>query len=343
MQSFIKISKYAGTREDLVQAGGGNSSVKISNDTMYIKASGQSLTDISENTGYATVNPSIIRNLFFNTDISNLTQKQARSYLAEAHISGDKPSIETFLHSLSGKYTLHTHPVVVNALCCRKNAKNILRELFPDSLVVPYKTPGIELAKAYYEELKANSRDLSKAADVVFFLNHGLLVSEDSADLLIEKMEEVLIKIEKYLNADYTHYHNLTRIWKEFEDKLVWKVTDITVISTYKKLGKIWNYNFCPDCVVFLGKKPLLLQDNFSKLDIDEYKKVCGDPVIIEYQNELYILADSLKQAYAVQSVLSFSAQVYSLNQGQESVFLPEGELDFLLSLDEEKYRTKKI
>ena len=34
MKSFVKISKYAGMREDLVQAGGGNSAFKLQNDRM---------------------------------------------------------------------------------------------------------------------------------------------------------------------------------------------------------------------------------------------------------------------------------------------------------------------
>ena len=40
IQNFINISKYAGERFDLIQAGGGNSSVKLDNGQMLIKASG---------------------------------------------------------------------------------------------------------------------------------------------------------------------------------------------------------------------------------------------------------------------------------------------------------------
>ena len=42
------MSKYAGMREDLVQAGGGNSSYKISQTEMAIKASGYQLSDLTE-------------------------------------------------------------------------------------------------------------------------------------------------------------------------------------------------------------------------------------------------------------------------------------------------------
>ena len=38
IKNLIKLSKYAGMREDIVQAGGGNTSVKIDDKTMFIKS-----------------------------------------------------------------------------------------------------------------------------------------------------------------------------------------------------------------------------------------------------------------------------------------------------------------
>lgn len=38
--NLIKLSKYAGMREDIIQSGGGNTSVKINDETMFIKSSG---------------------------------------------------------------------------------------------------------------------------------------------------------------------------------------------------------------------------------------------------------------------------------------------------------------
>ena len=55
LQELIKISKYAGMREDLVQAGGGNTSVKISKNEMLIKASGCQLSEVSKDYGYSRV------------------------------------------------------------------------------------------------------------------------------------------------------------------------------------------------------------------------------------------------------------------------------------------------
>ena len=64
MDQFIRMSKYAGMREDLVQAGGGNSSVKTEKSKMFIKASGCQLADISYETGYSAVNQQIIIEFF---------------------------------------------------------------------------------------------------------------------------------------------------------------------------------------------------------------------------------------------------------------------------------------
>ena len=40
MNGLIQISKYAGMRNDLAQAGGGNTSVKIDDQVMLVKSSG---------------------------------------------------------------------------------------------------------------------------------------------------------------------------------------------------------------------------------------------------------------------------------------------------------------
>ena len=78
MLNFIHISRYAGMREDLVQAGGGNSSVKTAPGQMLIKASGFQLADITENTGYCAVNPAVISSYFAqqNFEISERIEKK---------------------------------------------------------------------------------------------------------------------------------------------------------------------------------------------------------------------------------------------------------------------------
>lgn len=339
MKGFVQISKYAGMREDLVQAGGGNSSVKISDEKMAIKASGFQLADITEESGYALVNPRAIKENFLECkNLDSLSDADSKQILNKAFIKGARPSIETFLHSISGKYTLHTHPVVVNALTCRKGGMEILKKLFPSSLLVPYASPGIELAKAYFKAYKAQNSDSNKIFDIIFLQNHGLVVSAESAEEVIEKTEIITKKIEKYLNVDFSAYHNLSMLSKFFPGKILWKVTDTNILNAFHKIGE-WNHAFCPDCVVFLGKKFLNLQKNFTEDVIKNHYAIFGESVMINYDGTLYIAANSVKKAMETQSVMSFSAQVMSINDGFETNLLSDEEQNFLLNWDAEKYR----
>ena len=42
------------------------------------------------------------------------TEEIGKKLLEEVHIEGGRASIETFLHAVTGKYTLHSHPTLVN-------------------------------------------------------------------------------------------------------------------------------------------------------------------------------------------------------------------------------------
>ena len=73
----------------------------------------------------------IYSNSFFaNASMDEFDEQTSKQILDSAFVGGKRPSIETFLHSISGKYTLHTHPIAVNALTCRKEGMKTLAELF---------------------------------------------------------------------------------------------------------------------------------------------------------------------------------------------------------------------
>lgn len=213
-----------------------------------------------------------------------------------------------------------------------------LRELFPEALLIPYATPGVELAKVYFNAYKAHFATKEGYPTLVFLQNHGLVISGESADEVIEKTEDVLIKIEKYLSVDFGEYHSLTNIWKLFTHKIIWKVTDCNIVDIYEKNG-IWQHAFCPDCVVFLGKKILELPDEFNVDNVKEFNACDGQPVMISHRGNLYLAADSVKKALEVQSVMSFSAQVMDMNREFESIILSDDEQNFLLNWDAEQYR----
>ncbi len=339
MNGFVKMSRYAGMREDLVQAGGGNSSYKISEDRMTIKASGYQLSDLTNEEGYAVVNPQVIRNAFLQThSLDDLTEECSNRILKDAFIEGKRPSIETFLHSISGKYTLHTHPIVVNAMTCRKDGMEQLEKLFPEALIVPYKKPGVELAKAYFKAYKAKATEEDQIFDTVFMQNHGLVISGETAEQVIEKTEQVVRKLEEFVVYDLSGYRMVTKLWEHFSDKIIWRVADKNVLDLYSKNG-LWQYQFCPDCIVFLGKSILKLGDGNMLAQIEKYREKNCEPIILEYNRNLFIVADSVKKALETQSVLSFSAQVMDINKGYDCNLLSDTQQNELLNWDAEKYR----
>ncbi len=75
---LTELSKYAGERFDLVQAGGGNSSVKLDNGEMLIKASGYSLSDVNENQGYSRVYTKQIADIIQEESVRKEEDKRKR-------------------------------------------------------------------------------------------------------------------------------------------------------------------------------------------------------------------------------------------------------------------------
>ena len=69
IKEFVRISKYFGQRFDLIQAAGGNSSIKDGH-KMYIKSSGYSLAEVSEKNGYSLLdNRKLMDFLEINEDV----------------------------------------------------------------------------------------------------------------------------------------------------------------------------------------------------------------------------------------------------------------------------------
>ena len=128
VKELIQISKYAGMREDLVQTGGGNSSVKLGPGCMLIKGMGVQMADMRSGTGYSVVDQRVFQTFFSQYQGESVTAEQGESLQAKAYLAGSRPAIETFFHALTGRVTLHTHPVLVNVLTARTGGMEILKE-----------------------------------------------------------------------------------------------------------------------------------------------------------------------------------------------------------------------
>ena len=324
IKNLIKLSKYAGMREDIIQAGGGNTSVKINDETMFIKSSGYQLSEMEENVGYSKVNYKKIVD-YFKSHLE-IKRSDEKELLENTLIQGKRPSIETFLHSITEKYTLHTHPLLINVFTSRKNGMKELKSMFPNSLIIDYQTPGIFLAKEFFD--KFSKLENPQKANIVFLKNHGLIVSGKNMDEVIELHESILETLENKLKVNMQAYRNSTFLFKKLEDFIE------------NNSIKDVNYCFSPDSLIYCNKKILLLNKNDDMLEVvKNHNLKYGNFNVAYFENELYIIAPNVKKAKEIESVLSFNLQVLKLNKNDEMDFLTEEEQNFLLNWDSEKYR----
>ena len=346
LDPLIKLSQYAGMREDLVQAGGGNTSIKLDHQKMAIKSSGIQLADISANHGYSILDYRKISR-FMETLATDSSACSGSEILKEALIEGGRPSIETFLHAITGRVTLHVHAVAVNVLTSRKGGMEQIQKLFPDALLVGYATPGLELAKLYYQTYLEESGKRGKTDfPIIFLKNHGVIVSGNTAEEVICVMEEVTQKIEKAIGMDNTAYRRAFELYEHFiscgfhDGKIVVKAENESVLNAFRSFNdSFWEHQICPDSIVFLGKKVLNYATHGQREKLQEFVHCNGIPVIIQDRKELFIRAESVKKAREIESVLAFSARVALFNREHPMELLTEEEQNFLLDWDAEKYR----
>lgn len=344
------ISAYAGNRFDLVQAGGGNSSVKLDQTNMLIKASGISLSEVSSESGYVSVDYSSIRSNLASEEYSQLDKKQreksAEQLMKESLCSSSgKPSIETFLHALLNTYTLHTHPITINIITASQDWQVILNELWPASVCVPYQTPGIDLALALVQQLDLYQAKYTQSPSIIFLQNHGLIVSASTHEEVIELTEAVTEKFEQYLGINLTRYRRTTQLQQLFNELGQSHIKclcndDQVISSTLSKedqAATIWP--FCPDTLIYCGVHPVFMTSIEDKAALENYQKRFHDvPKILVVDHTVYFCAASLKKAKDTQDLFKFHLLVRQ-HSNDNIQRLTMDEVAYLSSWDAEKYR----
>lgn len=351
IKELVEISKYAGERLDLVQAGGGNSSVKLNTGHMLIKASGYSLSEVVKGFGYSKVLTAKVSEIVENKKIIALKTKKERENLASVLVkkatvdTNNRPSIETLLHSFLLKYTLHTHPIALNIILAKKDWKSILKSIFKENelVFVDYKTPGIDLAL----ELNNQLNKFKTIPNIIFLQNHGLIISSDKKEDIESLTEYVLDRVENYLNIDFSRYKLTTQISKALRtiddfNNISYLCENIFLNDLLKKNKKLFfERPFCPDSFVFCGASAIEINDLSDLSIVKLYQnKYFSLPKIYIYDNNLFIISKSVKKAKEIEDVLKFHLMILSYNS-LDINFLTENELNYLSNWEAEKFRQK--
>jgi len=193
LNDYARLSQSAGARKDYVQGGGGNTSAKLDDHLMAVKASGFCLGDVTPDHAYAVMDYASIRAFYREHEVKDFEDaEKAGSELAKANtiavedLPALRPSVEAGFHSLLGTFVIHSHSVYTNFACCAVEMQSILADVLEDADfswgVVPYIDPGARLSFAIRDELDRVERATGKVPTVLFMQNHGLIVHEETAD-----------------------------------------------------------------------------------------------------------------------------------------------------------------
>jgi rhamnose utilization protein RhaD (predicted bifunctional aldolase and dehydrogenase)/NAD(P)-dependent dehydrogenase (short-subunit alcohol dehydrogenase family) len=207
IQELIDISRFYGSNKEYVIAGGGNTSFKDDN-SIWIKSSGQSLAELTEE-GLVALDREKLHVISTSTysEEASLREEQVKVDMFKSIIDqgqNKRPSVETSLHEIiQYKFIVHLHPTLINGLLCSRNAKSLTTKLFGDEvLFVPYTDPGYILFKKLESEIIEYRKKFSHDPKIIFLENHGSFVGADTTDEIRKIYSDIISKIEEHIKPE---------------------------------------------------------------------------------------------------------------------------------------------
>ena len=365
LEKLVQFSNFYGSNEELVLAGGGNTSAK-DGDVMYIKGSGTSLSTITKE-GFVKMNRAKLKEIFSKTYPDNDKEREALFLedLSAAREKGEeskRPSVETTLHSLfEYTFVLHLHPALVNGLTCSQNGKEKARELFGDSVIwVDVCKPGYVLSKICFDLMEEYKKKMGKSADMILLENHGVFVAGNTVEELGEKLGLITSKIRNEIkrepdlsSGEFDGDKSMSTfnvLNDTFSDESVItydpSVESLNVAKSKDTVEKIYK-PFNPDQIVYCKPYPLYIEDEKTIPEkVEEYKTQNG------FLPKLILVKDC--GAYAVDvsekgsenasmlfnDALKIACYAESFGGGKP---MTDELTDFIVNWEAEAYRSKQV
>jgi len=200
-------------REDrgLAMLGEGNTSMRLTDDTFVVKASGTCLGTLRAEDVVECRFSSLLPLL----DKETMTDQQVDDALMAARVDSKakKPSVEAIFHayllSLPGiKFVGHGHATAVNQILCSTRARDFAEHrMFPDEIVccgtasifVPYTDPGLKLSQTIRRQTETFIKEYQRQPRVILMQNHGIITLGPShqavlsALLMAEKAAKIFV------------------------------------------------------------------------------------------------------------------------------------------------------
>jgi NAD(P)-dependent dehydrogenase (short-subunit alcohol dehydrogenase family)/rhamnose utilization protein RhaD (predicted bifunctional aldolase and dehydrogenase) len=209
IERLVKMSVAVGSDGRFVQGGGGNTSAKSSDGRLLVKASGTSLSEMSKEAGFRELDLQEVRSILDDEALAKLptTQREeevvVRLKAACLDERPGRPSVESGLHALLGRYVVHTHPALVNGLLCAKEGAaalgRVMKRLKLTWLLIPYCDPGFPLARTMKERLAEYEAEHGDLPQVLLLENHGMFTAGDTPEEALERTHAVYESVERVI------------------------------------------------------------------------------------------------------------------------------------------------
>ncbi len=205
LEQRVYTSRLLGRDPSLVLHGGGNTSVKVTEqdlfgeplDLLYVKGSGWDLATIEEK-GFAPVK---LGKLLRLAELEALPDLEMARQLRAATVdpAAPMPSVEAILHAaIPFPFVDHTHPDALLSVMNTPTGREHVEEIYGDEVaVLPYVMPGFLLARLLAQELPGR---LGPETAGVVLMHHGLVTFGATARESYERTIELVGRAEAYLD-----------------------------------------------------------------------------------------------------------------------------------------------
>jgi hypothetical protein len=233
-------------------------------------------------------------------------------------IYGKKPSIECHFHSILKKYVVHIHPAFINGILCDMNAKDIINGMNIEYkiLILDYIKPGIDIKTKIY----CNYND----HDIIFLLNHGIIVHSNNMHDLDNIMYNLFNKFNLYNIAESITINNMFN-----QPICIYQTYNTIIINNISETF----YNICPDYTLYLNKPFIFKTMNDF---IFSFKNI-NIPCICKINNNIYIIDTNIKKCKYLEDL--YCGYLITLSNINEYKLLNNSEVNSIIKRDDEIYR----
>ena len=318
LASLKKFSAKIGSNPLLVQAAGGNTSIK-QNGLMWIKASGTWLEDADNRDIFVPLDYHKLRNAIEHGDPD--CESCVKFVKSDLNVSNLRPSIETSVHgAIQHAVVIHVHCVNTIAWAIQIDACELIAEKLQGEnwAFVPYVKPGLSLSKMIQKVIAPDT-------NILVLENHGLVIAATTvaeARVLLTRVVDKLNIMPRICPIPDIAALESFSFGHEYVPAKMMEAHALALDPVANEFGR--QYVYYPDHVVFLGAS---IPNEFGS----------GAPAVIVPGKGVLVHKNAKP---AIEPMLRCIGDVLlRVKQSARLKALSRHEIDELLNWDAEKYR----